>query len=71
MGVELRDRVFGAVGFGGIAQATAKLLAPFGMTELIAYDPFCKESVAKVYTLNLGLILTVSQAFSQFHVDPH
>lgn len=53
MGVELRDRVFGAVGFGGIAQATAALLAPFGMAELIAYDPFCKESVAKAAGVRL------------------
>ena len=46
MGVELRDRVFGVIGFGGIAQATVKLLAPFGMSEIIAYDPYCDQAIA-------------------------
>ena len=40
MGCELRDRVFGAVGFGGIARATVRLLQSFGMKQPIAYDPY-------------------------------
>jgi phosphoglycerate dehydrogenase-like enzyme len=46
MGVELRGRVFGAVGLGGIAKATIALLQPFGMKPTIAFDPFCPAEVA-------------------------
>lgn len=42
MGCELRDRVFGAVGFGGTARATVALLRCFGMKQPIAYDPYLK-----------------------------
>ena len=40
MGRELRDRTFGAIGFGGIARATVGLLAVFGMKPPLTYDPF-------------------------------
>lgn len=40
MGIELRDRVLGMVGFGGIARATVDQLKSFGMKTPIAYDPF-------------------------------
>jgi phosphoglycerate dehydrogenase-like enzyme len=46
MGVELRGRVFGAVGLGGIAKATIALLEPFGMKPMVAFDPFCSPEVA-------------------------
>ncbi len=35
MGDELRDRTFGAIGFGGIAGATVRLLANFKMKQPI------------------------------------
>lgn len=45
-GVELRDRTFGAVGLGGIAIETIRLLSIFGMNPPIAFDPFMDEEVA-------------------------
>ncbi len=47
MGSELRDRVFGAVGLGGIARATISLLRGFGMKPPIAFDPYVKEAAAR------------------------
>ena len=49
MGVELRDRTFGAVGFGGIAQGVAKLLAPFGMNQIVAFDPYVNTTHVFVF----------------------
>lgn len=46
MGRELRDRTFGAVGFGGIARATVGLLRGFGMKTPLAYDPHVDPAVA-------------------------
>jgi phosphoglycerate dehydrogenase-like enzyme len=46
MGSELRDRTFGAVGLGGIARETIRLLSIFGMQPPIAFDPFVKPEVA-------------------------
>ncbi len=40
MGTELRDRTFGAIGLGGIARETIRLLKSFGMKAPIAFDPF-------------------------------
>lgn len=40
MGVELRDRTFGSIGFGGIARATVELLQGFGMSPPLALDPY-------------------------------
>ncbi|MDP7741793.1 MAG: NAD(P)-dependent oxidoreductase, partial [Lentisphaeria bacterium] len=45
-GVELRDRTFGAVGFGGIAAETVRLLTIFGMNQPIAYDPLVDPAAA-------------------------
>ena len=46
MGRELRDRTFGAVGFGGIARATISLLRGFGMKPPLAFDPYVDPAVA-------------------------
>lgn len=46
MGRELRDRTFGAVGFGGIGRATVQLLKGFGMRTPLACDPFLDERTA-------------------------
>ncbi len=47
MGVELRDRTLGAVGLGGIARETIRLLSTFGMAPPIAFDPYVAPSEAK------------------------
>lgn len=47
MGRDLREHTFGAVGLGGIARETIRLLAPFGMNPPIAFDPFVTPAAAK------------------------
>jgi phosphoglycerate dehydrogenase-like enzyme len=47
MGIELRDRVFGAVGLGGIARATIDLLRGFGMAPPLAFDPYASPADAE------------------------
>lgn len=47
MGVELRDRTFGAVGLGGIARETIRLLEPFGMKPPLAFDPYVGDDAAR------------------------
>ena len=47
MGREVRDRTFGAVGFGGIGRATVGLLSGFGMRTPMAYDPFLDSKAAE------------------------
>ena len=46
MGTELRDRVFGSVGLGGIARETIRLLSIFGMQQPLAFDPFVDAATA-------------------------
>jgi phosphoglycerate dehydrogenase-like enzyme len=49
MGCELRDRVLGVIGLGGIGRALIKLLEGFGMAVPIAYDPFVSpEDAARI-----------------------
>jgi phosphoglycerate dehydrogenase-like enzyme len=56
MGTELRDRIFGSVGLGGIARETIRLLSIFGMQQPIAYDPFVDaESAARLGVRLVGL----------------
>jgi phosphoglycerate dehydrogenase-like enzyme/2-keto-3-deoxy-L-rhamnonate aldolase RhmA len=40
MGTELRDHTLGVIGFGGIGRSLVKLLAGFGMSTPLVYDPF-------------------------------
>ena len=40
MGRELRERILGIVGFGGIGRAVLKLLSGFGMQTPLVFDPF-------------------------------
>ncbi|MFN0050997.1 MAG: NAD(P)-dependent oxidoreductase [Planctomycetales bacterium] len=47
MGCELRRRVLGLVGFGRIARALVPLVAPFGMSQILAYDPYVDPSLAE------------------------
>lgn len=46
MGSELRGRTFGAIGLGGIARETLRLLSIFGMKQPLAFDPFVKPEAA-------------------------
>jgi phosphoglycerate dehydrogenase-like enzyme len=63
MGCELRDRTFGAVGFGGIARATVKMLQAFQMKPPLAFDPFLDSVAAERYGVRLvGLKELLSQA---------
>ncbi len=53
MGRELRDRTFGAVGLGGIARETVRLLGTFRMNSPMAFDPYIDLREAR----NLGVSL--------------
>ena len=53
MGAELRDRVFGAIGLGGIARATVRMLAGFRMAPPIAYDPYADPKAARALGVRL------------------
>ena len=46
MGRELRERTFGAIGFGGIGRATVGLLRGFGMRPPLVFDPFLDARAA-------------------------
>ena len=63
MGRELRDRTFGAVGLGGIARETIRLLSIFGMNQPIAFDPFVDAATANELGVRLvGLDELMAQA---------
>ncbi len=63
MGRELRERTFGAIGFGGIARATVKLLQCFSMKQPLVYDPFIDAHTAERYGVKLvGLEELLSKA---------
>src|SRR5262249_45039570 len=47
LGVELRDRVVGAVGFGEIGQELFRLLQPFGLRRALAADPYVDPEAAR------------------------
>ncbi len=57
MGSELRDRTFGAVGLGGIARETVRLLGTFGMNPPVAFDPYVSPAEAR----RLGVTLVTLQ----------
>jgi phosphoglycerate dehydrogenase-like enzyme len=47
MGCELRDRVLGIIGLGGIGRALVRLTAAFGMKPPLAFDPFLSPADAE------------------------
>jgi phosphoglycerate dehydrogenase-like enzyme len=47
MGRELRDRTLGVIGLGGIGQNLVQMLAPFGMRQPLAHDPFVNPADAQ------------------------
>lgn len=54
MGTELRRRTLGLVGFGRIARALVPLVAPFGMQQILAFDPHVDPKLAR--ELNVKLV---------------
>lgn len=67
MGRELRHRVLGVIGLGGIGRALVKLLAGFGMKPTLAYDPFVTPEVAQyigVRSVDLDELLTTADFVS-------
>jgi phosphoglycerate dehydrogenase-like enzyme len=59
MGRELRDRTFGAVGLGGIARETIRLLSIFGMNQPLAFDPYLEASAAAALGVRLVSLETL------------
>jgi phosphoglycerate dehydrogenase-like enzyme len=67
MGCELRDRVLGVVGLGGIGRTLVRLLQGFGMKQPIAYDPFVTSREMKeigVRAVGLEELLTTADIVS-------
>ncbi len=67
MGQELRQRVVGVVGLGGIAQSVIRLLSGFGMGQPLAYDPFADKAVAErlgVRLVELDVLLAAADYVS-------
>ncbi|HTI51310.1 MAG TPA: phosphoglycerate dehydrogenase [Planctomycetaceae bacterium] len=67
MGTELRRRTLGLVGFGRIARALVPLVAPFGMREIVAYDPHVDRQLAEqlgVRLVSLNELLAASDFVS-------
>lgn len=63
MGSELRDRVLGIVGFGGIGRAVVKMLSGFGMQPPLIFDPFVTaEAIAAVGGSQVSLDELLTQA---------
>lgn len=46
MGIELRERTLGVIGFGGIGRAVVSLLSGFGMNTPLVFDPFVDAETA-------------------------
>ena len=69
MGSELRDRTFGAVGLGGIARETVRLLGAFGMNPPLAFDPYVEPAEAAELGVTLVSLqeLTASSDFVSIH----
>ena len=64
MGRELRDRTFGAIGFGGIARKTIALLKSFGMKQPLAFDPYVQGEVEGVRLVSLDELLRTADFVS-------
>jgi len=63
MGSELRDRTLGVIGLGGIGRKLVQLLAGFGMTPPLAFDPYLDPEIAQSLGIRLvGLDDLLAQA---------
>jgi phosphoglycerate dehydrogenase-like enzyme len=47
LGRELRDRIFGTIGFGGIGREVHRLLKGLGLKSHLAFDPYADPAVAE------------------------
>ncbi len=65
MGMELRGKTLGIIGFGRVGRALAERATCFGMKE-VAYDPFVPEDVAR--HLGLSIVAAVDELFKQADV---
>ncbi|MCI0626442.1 MAG: dehydrogenase [Acidobacteria bacterium] len=62
MGTELRNKVIGTVGLGGIASALCRLLVSFGVEKILAYDPYREETEARSLGVELVSLETLFQS---------
>jgi len=71
MGVELRGKTLGLIGFGRVGRAVAKRAAAFEMT-IIAYDPFIPAEVATNMGVKLVTLdeLLATADFISLHAQP-
>src|SRR5262249_29884146 len=53
MGSEIRRKVVGLVGVGGIGGALVNFLRPFGAEEIVAFDPYVNEARARQLMVRL------------------
>jgi len=53
IGIELRDRVVGTIGFGNIARELFRLLASFGLRRMLACDPYARSEDAAALGVEL------------------
>lgn len=53
MGTELRERVLGVVGLGGIGRELVRLVAAFGMARPLAFDPYADSGAATALGVEL------------------
>jgi D-3-phosphoglycerate dehydrogenase len=71
MGIELRGKTLGLIGFGRVGRAVAKRAAAFEMT-IIAYDPFIPAEVATNMGVKLVTLdeLLATADFISLHAQP-
>jgi phosphoglycerate dehydrogenase-like enzyme len=53
LGREPRDRVLGSIGLGNIAGEAIRLLRPFGISKVVAYDPYASPEKAQALEAHL------------------
>jgi phosphoglycerate dehydrogenase-like enzyme len=57
MGWELRDRILGIVGLGGIGRKLADMVKPFRMSKILAFDPNLTEAPSGVDLVSLDRLM--------------
>ncbi|MCI0620314.1 MAG: dehydrogenase [Acidobacteria bacterium] len=62
MGGELRDKVVGTVGLGGIARELCRLLSPFRVKQILAYDPLIPPEQARAVGAELCSLESLFQS---------